>query len=354
MQLKYPERLTPDYSGSLNILMASLSSPVSSPSYYERALRKDHNVVTFGPFRDRAFWEKYAAEVRTHFFYRDCAADYWEDLCTRLTRPCDVVTSQGTVDMKELLAKMPEGFKPDLFLWIDQYWENVPINLDALDCPKIALVTDTHLGDMNWRLEYAKRYDYVFLSFNRQHMADFRNAGYTKLYWSPAAFDTELNCRIAAEKIYPVSFVGGTHPYFHAQRVMLFDFLKKKGVDLHIDAKALQDMSLIFSRSKIVLNKTMADDLNQRVFEVLGSGAFLLTNRIDARAGLEDLFTDGKHLVIYENQEHLLELIRYYLDHDEERESIAAAGHKEALEKHTYDARVVDIIRTVQEDIHGS
>jgi spore maturation protein CgeB len=125
-------------------------------------------------------------------------------------------------------------------------------------------------------------------------------------------------------------------------------------VDLHIDAKALQDMSLIFSRSKIVLNKTMADDLNQRVFEVLGSGAFLLTNRIDARAGLEDLFTDGKHLVIYENQEHLLELIRYYLDHDEERESIAAAGHKEALEKHTYDARVVDIIRTVQEDIHGS
>ncbi|MBI4680865.1 MAG: glycosyltransferase family 1 protein, partial [Nitrospirae bacterium] len=73
--------------------------------------------------------------------------------------------------------------------------------------------------------------------------------------------------------------------------------------------------------------------------------------RLSKDSGLEDLFRDRQHLVIYDNEKQLLELIHYYLENEDEREKIALAGYKEALNKHTYDNRVEEIIRTVMGDI---
>ncbi len=345
------DRLSPCFSGRLNILLASISSPISSPAYYEKALRKRHNVITFGPYRDRSFWEGFASTLKTHYFYKEGSAEHWVDVCSRLTKPCDIVTSPGALDMGEVLKALPPDTRPDLFIWVDQHNQNIPLNLDGLNCPKVAIFGDTHLGDMGWRLEYALNYDYVFVSFNRHHADRFRNIGCRKVYWSPAACAPDVYCKIPAEKIYPVSFVGSTHPYLHRERVELLEFLRNKGVDIFIDSKLLLDMSLIFSRSRIVLNRSIADDLNQRVFETLGTGSLLFTNRVDRGAGLEELFKDREHLVIYDDRTQLVELIEYYLKNDMEREKIAYNGYKEVLSKHTYDGRVRDIINTVREDI---
>ncbi|MBI5741870.1 MAG: glycosyltransferase [Nitrospirae bacterium] len=335
----------------LNVLMASISSPISSPFYYEKALRKMCNVVTFGPWRDSSFWSDFTRSLKTHYYYREGSIEHWMDICTRLTRPCDIVTQQGAVDIRDILRQLPSDFRPDLFLWIDQNVNNVPVNLEYLDCPRVALFGDTHLGDINSRLQYAVNYDYVFVMFNRQHVPHFREAGCRKVFWSPAACDPEIHCKISADKIYPVSFVGSTHPYLHQDRVRLLDFLIRRNIDVFVDSKLLQEMSLIFSRSKMVLNRSLADDLNQRVFEALGTGSLLLTNRLGRDSGLEDLFKDRQHLVLYDNQEDLAGLVRYYLEHEDEREKIALAGYNEVLGKHTYDRRVEDIIRTVLNDI---
>jgi hypothetical protein len=337
----------PSSSGKLNILMASLSSPISSPFYYEKALRRSHNVITFGPSRDRSFWADFAESLKSHHYYREGTAEHWTDICSRLTKPCDIVTPRGIIDIRGILQQLPSGFKPDLFIWIDQHGENLPDRLEHLDCPGAALFGDTHLGDINWRLQYARNYDYIFVMFNKQHIPLFREAGCQQVFWSPAACDPEIHCRITAKKIYPVSFVGSTHPDLHHDRVTLFNFLKSNNIDIYIDSKLLQEMSLVFSRSKLVLNKNIAEDLNQRVFEVLGTGSLLLTNRLNRETGLEDLFKDRQHLVIYDNETDLLELIRYYLENEDEREAIALSGYREALNKHTYDRRVKEIIRTV-------
>lgn len=345
------DRLSPDFQGKLNILMASISSPISSPIFYERAFKKAHNVITFGPYRDRAFWEGYARRVvKSYYFYRGGAAEHWVDICTRLTKPCDIVTQEGNIDTRDILKRLPSAFKPDIFIWIDQYKLNIPINLDCLGCPTIALFGDTHVG-ASWRLPYARNFDYVFIMFNKHHIEAFKRYGCEKVFWSPAACDPEIHVKIPVEKIYPVSFVGSTDPNTQGRRIELLQFIKDNNIDIYIDSKVLQEMSLVFSRSKIVLNKSLANDLNMRVFEALGSGSLLLTNRLTRNLGLEELFTNKKHLVIYDNQYDLLDLINYYLKNDEEREAIALAGYKEALNKHTYNHRVLEIIKTVQDDI---
>ena len=60
-----------------------------------------------------------------------------------------------------------------------------------------------------------------------------------------------------------------------------------------------------------------------RVFEALCSGSVLLTDRAEG-SGLEELFEDGKHLVIYEDYR-LTESIRFYLDRPDLMAAIAKA-----------------------------
>ncbi len=84
-----------------------------------------------------------------------------------------------------------------------------------------------------------------------------------------------------------------------------------------------------------------------RIFEVLASGSMLLTDQTAEGTGLTDFFQDRKHLVIYRNENELIELADYFLRHDEEREKIAVEGMKKVLKEHTYSNRVKDMMRTI-------
>lgn len=77
-----------------------------------------------------------------------------------------------------------------------------------------------------------------------------------------------------------------------------------------------------------------------------GVGAFQL---VDDRPGVREWFRNGEHLVIYRDRDHLRELVRYYLAHDDERRQIADAGRAHALAHHTYDHRMARLIEWVQD-----
>ncbi len=330
------------------VLLVSLASPPSITSFYERAFRRHHDVVSVGPLRDRAFWEQYAEGLKGHAFYREGSAEAWVDACARLTEPCDIVTAPGFIDMRDVLTRLPAGFEPDLFVWVDQDRFTMPVRLDALGCPTVALMGDTHLG-LEWRLRLARGFDHVFVMFNRQHMAAFEHSGCPSVHWCPAAVDPDVHVACGAGKVHDVTFVGSTHPQLHRARVERLRALAAAGVDVFVDARPLGAMTTLFAASRIVLNDTVADDLNMRVFEALGSGSLLLTSRLPATSGLEDLFRDGEHLVLWDGTADLLEKIRYYLDeaHAGERERIAAAGQAEVLARHTYDDRVAQVVAQV-------
>jgi len=108
-----------------------------------------------------------------------------------------------------------------------------------------------------------------------------------------------------------------------------------------------EEMVKAFNASRIVLNVHIKDDLpyktNMRTFEATGCGAFLLT---DKPYGLEQLFTPRKELVCYQNEKELVELLQYYLDHEDERVAIGINGQEKAYRNHTYEHRAKEILAT--------
>ena len=105
---------------------------------------------------------------------------------------------------------------------------------------------------------------------------------------------------------------------------------------IHPPVDYQREMPEIFRRSKINLNFTIPninDGIPLRVFDVLSSGGFLLTDR---REALGELFQEGKDLVIFDGMGDLIEKAGYYLDHPQEREKIARSGMEKVCSLHTY------------------
>jgi len=85
-----------------------------------------------------------------------------------------------------------------------------------------------------------------------------------------------------------------------------------------------------------------------RLFEALSCGRLILTDQINN--GLEELFVNKKHFVIYNGYEDLAGQARYYLEHPEERNAIAQKGQEEVWKKHTYLHRARHLIETILKD----
>lgn len=89
-----------------------------------------------------------------------------------------------------------------------------------------------------------------------------------------------------------------------------------------------------YNRAKIVLScDSVIDKLyftSVRTYNVMCCGAFLLIRKF---SGIEDIFTNHKHLVWFETSEEAEELADYYLDHDNERQKIALTGMDYVKEK---------------------
>ncbi|MBW2121472.1 MAG: glycosyltransferase [Deltaproteobacteria bacterium] len=305
--------------GMKNVLLCYTSNPTTTGCYLERSFRRHHNVITCGPAISREMiraWnlENMKEKPRTHDF------------------------SSASVDLRVVMGSVGKVWRPDFLLWVETgIW--FPLEgLDSLDCPRACYLIDTHLH-RDLHLRWARNFDVVFLA-QRAYIPIFQEAGIERVYWLPLACDRDIHGRKRVKKRYDIGFVGSITAG-NQRRIALLDRLSKR-FDLHVERCFLKDMARVFSASRIVFNNAIKDDLNMRVFEVLASGSLLLTDRARG-SGLEDLFQDRVHLVIYED-ESLEDIAGYYLDHEEEREAIAARGRREVLMRHTYDHRVREII----------
>jgi len=306
----------------LRILMSYTSNPQTTAFYIEKALRKEHDVITYGPAIDDRIIREWALEqVRDRV--REHDIPYF------------------TPDLEKVIRSLPPGWVPDLFLWVESGVSYSLFGTGKLPCPSACYLIDTHLG-LEQHLEIARDYDLVFLA-QKEYIQRFKDAGFQRVYWLPLACDPEIHKKRDVEKIYDIGFVGSLN---QQRRIELLNALGER-FNLHYERCFLERMAEVYSRSRIVFNSSVNNDLNMRVFEVLCSGSLLLTD--DARgSGLTSLFQDRKHLVVYHNKDELFELAEYYLENHDERERIAAAGREEVLRKHTYGQRVRQMIGTIR------
>ncbi len=337
----------PNDSERLKILFAQVANPISAGRSFVDTLRTSHDVITCGPSLESSQMEGWREAEKQHALKRENAGEVEKlDLMLRLIEPCDIPLEAGQIDIQNVLGQLPSGWTPDLFVWADNAAGFLPLGLDKLGCPSVSLVGDTHTGQMQWRMDYARQFTHAYLMFTRHHIPEFQAAGIANIGWLPAACDPRFHGKFDVAKSYEIGFVGQTHRQWHPHRVALLERLQAARFDVHVESKILEEMSLFHSRSKIVFNRSLNLDLNRRVFEVLCTGSLLLTDRLPAESGMEMLFKDREHLAIYED-ENLEDLAAYYLNNEVEREEIAARGRAVALAEHTYASRANQMLREV-------
>lgn len=99
-------------------------------------------------------------------------------------------------------------------------------------------------------------------------------------------------------------------------------------------------MPLVFKNSAINLNislKSIYSGIPLRCMDIMGAGAFLLTNY---QADFFDCFLPDEDFVYYESEEDCLAKIRYYLSHESQRLQITANASSKMKEAHTFIHRV--------------
>ena len=302
----------------LRVLLEYSASPVTTGRYIERALRQDHEVVTAGL--------RVPEDLLYFWLFSEPAPPY---------PPHDIDLPHRTTYAR-LLQGLPKGFDPDLFLYVDSGREGVPDDICRLDVPKVCYLIDTHIAPEP-RLEIARHFDFVFLA-QRAQIPLFERAGIKNVHWLPLACSPELHGGLAAvERTLDVAWVGRCLDDPDDRRRRLVEEVCErfpKSVRAQVYPEAMADL---YNRAKIVVNVAVKKDLNMRVFEAMASGALLIADEAD---GLEDLFSDREHLVVYRKDEDLAPLVRQYLEDDAERTRIARAGQALVLERHTYRARM--------------
>jgi hypothetical protein len=257
----------------------------------------------------------------------------------------NVLKNDPDVEVLHLTPKgdVSEFGKRDVHLWVD--WGEDGLPWEEWSVPKdggktVYVASDTHLGG-KYRMKKAKQFDYAFFN-QKQPFMKMKNS-----YWLPHAFEPQAYPVYNKLKKYDVCFIGHLQEDKNINgmnRVEALDVLFKAYPNFYFGSREpmypgkhlFEDVAHRFSESKVVFNISIKDDINMRVFETLGTKSFLLTNKLPH---LDELFVTGQHLETYETYKEMIEKVRFYLDHEWEREKIAEAGHQEAIKHHTYKQR---------------
>lgn len=258
---------------------------------------------------------------------------------------------------------------------------------------KSTSITFNWFADDHWRFDnYSK---YWAPCFNWVATTDskaperYHKIGYKNIIKTQWACNHFLYKLLNLPKIYDVSFVGQPH----SNRKEIVEKIRKAGIDIKCWGEgwpngriSQEEMIQVFSQSKINLNLTKSsgainwktpakiflrreyngsirlcnpkewidnfksilgkerEQIKGRNFEIPGCGGFLLTGDAD---NLTDYYKDGQEIVIYKDIDDLIDKIRYFLKHDDERKAIARAGYERTLRDHTYEKRFNEIFKII-------
>lgn len=241
-------------------------------------------------------------------------------------------------------ADLAVDLRYDYNVWVDWGEDGLGSILPKplMDCPKpmIYWASDTHLG-YDYRLSMAKKADIVFAA-QKKAVEDFEKDGVLGATWLPHAVEPIAYPKsILLSKKYDMCFVGHVNS---DNRIDALDAIFKAVPNFYYGQRRFEEAAKKYGESKIAFNVAMKDDINMRCFEVMATGTMLLTDRIYS---IENLFENGKHLVLYDDHKDMAEKAKYYLANNEEREKIAEAGYEEVIKNHTINNRVMTILNEV-------
>jgi spore maturation protein CgeB len=221
--------------------------------------------------------------------------------------------------------------------------------------------------DDTWRIDYsrfwAKQFDY-FSTPDFYGEIKYKEIGLQNAIYFPFGCNENICTKLNIPKRYDVSFVGAWHPY----REWLISRVRKAGIkvevkgyrwpngeidqlgmvrtfneskiNLNLSNSSSWDLRYLLSSPRALINRIRSrknvEQLKARIFEINACGAFQLSYFVE---GIANCYQIEKEIGIYEDVDNLIDKIKFYLEHEEQRESIACAGYKRTLNNHTYSER---------------
>jgi len=220
-----------------------------------------------------------------------------------------------------------------------------------------------------------------FFTMSQGRIKDYLAAGIPRVEWLTQAVHPDffpVRELTPEQKLYygcDVGFVGnlGTLPQYLPRRQML-EHVIKAGFSLKWwgprPSRKIKDIPFLFSKvcrsyggrfvyldtfsmaargCKVFLSQDSYPDIrlsmSVKIYTAMCCGAFYMCRRVN---GIEELFTPGEDIEVFDTYQEMTEKIRYYIDHPDERRRIAEAGRNRVLSLHTYHVRfatMFDILR---------
>ncbi len=242
--------------------------------------------------------------------------------------------------LDDVITRLPVAV--DFYLWIDPAGRYFPDGIATLAIPTACYLIDVHLG--HWREQVARFFDVVFVA-QKDYVSRMRQVlNHDQVYWLPLAAADDVHFDHQLPRNLDIGFVGNiSRAHRTTPRLRRLNLLAR---DFHMNDPYKQytpaEVGAVYSQSKLVFNTSIAGDVTMRIFEGSACGALVLTDSTEN--GLDELFLPNEELVVFENDEELVDKVRYYLAHEEERETIAAAGRTRTLAQHTYRHRAQSIV----------
>ena len=216
--------------------------------------------------------------------------------------------------------------KFDLIINLENYGNGWEPNLSTVNTKKLLWSIDAHVkGESPYIFEF-NRGKYNLLLHSTK---DFVNDNYK--VWFPNAYDDDLIGRKQVNKRCDVGFCGSL-----LDRSYFLEKLKNRYNFIHDNFVIGEDMVNSVNSYKIHWNRNLSNDINYRSFETIGCGIPLVTNYNYQYELLG--FEHMKNVVLYKNEEEMLNYIKQLLLDDFLRNSIADNGHL-LSKKHTYFER---------------
>ncbi len=225
----------------------------------------------------------------------------------------------------DIVKAMLGDWKPDLVLTADAgiHWSEKPS-----DGVVAHIATDPHVLDYSLPRSYSDKF------FNMQKCYSVEGD-----IWLPYAYDPTVFYRgTDSARDLDACLVGMPYP----QRIQWVEALNRHGIKVAFEnGPVFDEARALYNRSHIGLNWSSLNDLNARVFEVMGMGLPLVTNRVP---DLPLLFKEGEHYMGFDSLAEALGCVQVLKERPELREKMGNAA-LEAVKPHTYDARIEQIFK---------
>ncbi len=240
---------------------------------------------------------------------------------------------------------------PQAPTWIFHFECNRAILPDGLvhsEIPTVYFDVDTYVYTHR-RMRWDTLFDHVAV-FHPGYDDQFRRAGHPGAFLLPHAVRHEFFNGPEIPREFEIGWVGQVSgPTYRKREEWLPRLSSTFRTNDWSRPYTLREVADVYRRSRIVVNIARDDfpqDANLRVFEVLASGALLITAMPTELSRIG--FREGVHFIGYRNESEILPLVSKYLKDEESRFRMAQAARAKTLQEHTYDARVEQLFAHLQ------